>query len=144
MATAVQNPDTPASSGSVPDSGGSTTSEQTVPRGAIDEVYALDEEADKYIEVLEAEDTRWHFKVRLTVKYVPAVMPDLEDAYSAAEAFTHAIAEETVAVLARYGIDKDVSVWAELPLGEGKVAILGNTRYSAERQSYRFERFAGW
>jgi|GEM_PF-3064109 len=115
----------------------------TIPQSAIDEIYAIsqDEIVNKYIEVINTEDEPGYFVVTVEIKYVSEVMSTLEDAYSQAEIYTPAVAQSTVKILNKYGIDKDVSVWGRLIFSEDEIVLLGNTWYDAKLKSYNFKRY---
>ena len=115
----------------------------TIPQSAIDEIYAIsqDQLVNKYIEVINTEDKPGYFVVTVEIKYVPEVMSTLEDAYSQAEIYTPAVAQSTVEILNKYGIDKDVSVWGRLIFSEDEIVLLGNTWYDVRLKSYNFERY---
>ncbi len=117
----------------------------TIPQSAIDEIYAIsqDELVNKYIEVINTEDKPGYFVVTVEIKYVPEVMSTLEDAYSQAEIYTPAVAQSTVEILTKYGIDKDVSVWGRLIFSEDEIVLLGNTWYNAELKTYEWNRYKG-
>ena len=114
-----------------------------IPQSAIDEIYTItqDETVNKYIKVIDTEDKPGYFVVTVEIKYVPAVMSNLEDAYSQAEMFTPIVARNTVEILNEYGFNKDVSVWGRLIFSEDEIVLLGNTWYDASSNSYRFERY---
>jgi len=117
----------------------------TIPKSAIDEIYAItqDESVKRYIEVINTEDESGYFVVRVEIKYVPEVVTTLEDAYSQAEIYTPAVAQSTVEILNKYGIDKDVSVWGRLIFSEDEIVLLGNTWYNAELKTYEWNRYKG-
>lgn len=117
--------------------------EQTVPQSAIDEIYAISQDklTNKYVEVINTEDESGYFKVTIEIKYVPEVMSAMEDAYAQAEAYTPLVAQSTVKILNKYGIDKDVSVWGRLVFSKDEIVLLGNTWYNAELKTYKFERY---
>jgi len=117
--------------------------EQPVPQSAIDEIYSIsqDETVGRYIEVRKIEDRGDYLYVGINIKYDPEIIAELEDAFIQAEVFTDAVAQNTVKIINEHGIDKDVSVWAQLPLGDNEVALLGNTWYDAKLKNYNFERY---
>ena len=44
--------------------------------------------------------------------------------------------ESAVKILKKYDINQDVSVWAQLPLKEGGVQVLGHARYEAKKGTF--------
>jgi len=135
--------------GSLVACGGSTTETQApalspaLPSSAVNEIYAIsqDETVGRYIEVRQVEDKGEYLYVGINIKYDPEIIAKLEDAFIQAEVYTDAVAQDTVKIINKHGIDKDVSVWAQLPLGNNEVALLGNTWYDAKLKSYNFKRY---
>ena len=117
----------------------------TIPQSVLEEIYALtqDESVNRYTEIKAVEQESGSCKVQIDIKYDPEVCATLDDAFVQAKAFTGAIAQDTVRILSRYDINEHVSVWTHLPLGEGEVALLGNTWYDANLKSYEFKRYKG-
>ena len=112
-----------------------------IPQSAINEIYAADDDeiVNKYIEIKHVEDKGGYCYIQIDIK--PEVCEDLEHAFELAGVFTDATAQNAVKIFNRYGINKDISVWARLPLGNNEVALLGRTWYSASSNSYKFERY---
>ncbi len=124
--------------------GGTTEAPQPQITSSIkQEIYAIgqDEAVKRYIEIREVEDKQGYLYVSINIKHDPEIITNLEDAYVQAQVYTNAIAKDTVKILNKYNINQDVSVWAQLPLGDGEVALLGNTWYSAQSNSYTFKRY---
>jgi len=117
----------------------------TVPESAINEIYTItqDETVNEYVEVIDTEDKPGYFVVTVEIKYVSEVMSTLEDAYSQAELYTPLVAQSTVKIFNKHGIDKDVSVWGRLIFSEDEVVLLGNTWYNAELKTYKWNRYKG-
>jgi len=122
---------------------GETTPKPQITSSIKQEIYAIgqDEAVNRYIEIREVEDKQGYLYVGINIKYDPEIITNLEDAYVQAQVYTNAIAKDTVKILNKYNINQDVSVWAQLPLGDGEVALLGNTWYSAQSNSYTFKRY---
>jgi len=91
--------------------------------------------------VLNTEDELGYFRVTIEIKYVPEVVSAMEDAYAQAEAYIPLVAQSTVKILNKYGIDKDVSVWGRLIFSKDEIVLLGNTWYNAKLKTYKFERY---
>ena len=122
---------------------GETTPKPQIASKIIGEIYAKSdgEVVNKYMEIREVEDRRDNLYVGINIKFVPEIVTNLEDAFTQARVFTDAVAKETVKIFNKYNINQDVSVWAQLPFGDGTVALLGNTWYSAQSNSYTFKRY---
>ncbi len=115
-----------------------------IPPAAISEIYAMSEAKDvrEYVEVKDVSDRGDYCYVMIYIKSLPGEFTTLEDALPQAEAFTRTFTEATVKILNRYDINKDLSVWAQLPLEEGGVTVLGHAEYDAKHQAFRdFERY---
>lgn len=114
-----------------------------IPTDVLNQIQSLadDEPVSKYVSVLSVEDEGGYLQIHLEIPYNPELIYDLEDAFKQAEIWTGAIAQNTVKLLKTSNVDIDVSVWARLPLGEGKVALLGNTWYSEAQGTYKWERY---
>jgi len=114
-----------------------------IPREAIDEIYAMNEDEliSKYAEVKEVQDRKDYCYIMVYIKFVPEEVTNLEDAYVQAELFTGTFAESAVKILNEHGINEDVLVWAQLPLEDGEVTVLGHTGYDSTLESYNFERY---
>ena len=115
-----------------------------IPPAAISEIYAMseDEPTSKYIEVKQVDDREDYCYIMIYIKRVPEEVTNLEDALDQAGIFTRTCAEGAVKILNEYDINKDVSVWAQLPLEEGGVTVLGYAEYDAKTDTFHdFERY---
>ncbi len=115
-----------------------------IPPAAISEIYAMseDEPTSKYIEVKQVDDREDYCYIMIYIKRVPEEVTNLEDALDQAGIFTRTFVEGAVKILNEYDINKDISVWAQLPLEEGGVTVLGHAEYDAKTDSYHdFERY---
>ena len=115
-----------------------------IPPAAISEIYAMSEaEAIKdYVEVKDVSDRGDYCYVMIYIKSLPGEFTTLEDALPQAKTFTRTFTEAAVKILSRYDINKDLSVWAQLPLEEGGVTVLGHAEYDAKRNTLLdFERY---
>ena len=115
-----------------------------IPPAAISEIYAMSEAKDvrEYVEVKAVQDREAYRYIMVYIKSPPGEVISLEDAYDQAVLYTRTFAEGAVKILAEHGINEDVSVWAQLPLKEGGVTVLGHTFYDAKTDSYYdFERY---
>ncbi len=113
-----------------------------IPQAGVNEIYSLDQDTSRYIQIKNVTDESDYCRITIDIVYNPEIITGLEDAYDQAEIFTKAIAQDAVAILKSHDADKDISVWAQLPLGEGEVALLGNTWYYADSQEYtQFKRY---
>ena len=114
-----------------------------IPPAAITEIYVMSEAKDveDYVEAKDS-DRGDYFYVMIYIKSLPGEFVTLEDALPQAKKFTLSFAEAAVNILNRYDINKDISVWAQLPLEEGGVTVLGHAEYDAKRQTFHdFERY---
>lgn len=120
-----------------------TSNQPTIPQAAINEIYAGpaydDEIVNKFIEIKCVEDKGSYCHIQIVIQ--PEECEDLELAFELARVFTDYIAHIAVITLDKYGINKDVFVWAQLPLGNNEVALLGRTWYDASSNTYEFKRY---
>ncbi len=66
----------------------------------------------------------------------------LDDGLTRAQTATLALAHASVEMINQHDINKDVRVWAQLPLRDGGVTVLGHAAYEARSKSFQeFERF---
>ncbi|MFC1942974.1 hypothetical protein ACFLWO_00090 [Chloroflexota bacterium] len=115
-----------------------------IPPAAISEIYAMSEAeaVREYVEVKDVSDRGDYCYVMIYIKSLPGEFTTLEDALPQAKTFTRTFAEAAVKTLSRYDIDRDLSVWAQLPLEEGGVTVLGHAEYDAKQQTFHdFERY---
>ncbi|MFC1918623.1 hypothetical protein ACFLWW_01435 [Chloroflexota bacterium] len=116
-----------------------------IPPAAISEIYAMSEAAAvrEHVEVKDVSDREDYCYVMIYIKSLPGEVTTLEDALPQAKEFTMTFAEAAVKILNRYDINnKDLSVWAQLPLEEGGVTVLGHAEYDAKRETFSdFERY---
>ena len=115
-----------------------------IPPAAITEIYAMSEAKDvrNYVEVKDVSDREDYCYVMIYIKSLPGEFTTLEDALPQAKTFTKTFTEAAVKILSEYDINKDLSVWAQLPLEEGGVTVLGHAEYDAKRQTFHdFERY---
>ncbi len=105
-----------------------------IPPAAISEIYAMSEaEAIKeFVEVKDVSDREEHIYVMIYIKSLPGEFTTLEDALPQAKTFTETFTEAAVKIINRYDINKEISVWAQLPLEEGGVSVLGHAEYDGE------------
>ena len=119
-------------------------SPKSIPPAAISEIYAMSEAKDvrDYVEVKDVSDRGDYCYVMIYIKSLPGEFKTLEDALPQAKTFTRTFAEAAIKILNRYDSNKDLSVWAQLPLEEGGVTILGHAEYDAKRKAFHdFERY---
>ena len=108
-----------------------------IPPDAIDEIYAMsDGPASKYAEVKVVKDREDYCYIMVYIKYVPEEVTNLEDAYIQAELLTRTSAESAVNILNGYGINENVDVWAQLPLKDGGVTVLGHAGYDVKTDTF--------
>ncbi|MFC1533482.1 hypothetical protein ACFL7M_08990 [Thermodesulfobacteriota bacterium] len=115
-----------------------------IPSAATSEIYALSETkaVGGIVEVKEVQDRVDFCYIMIYVKSLPGEVTTLNDALDKAKVFTGTFVKSAVKILKRYDINQDVSVWAQLPLKEGGLEVLGHARYDAKRDTFHdFERF---
>ena len=113
-------------------------SPKPIPPAAISEIYAMSEAKDvrDYVEVKDVSDRGDYCYVMIYIKSLPGEFTTLENALPQAKTFTRTFVEAAVKIINRYDINKDLSVWAQLPLEEGGVTVLGHAEYSAGGRNY--------
>ncbi len=119
-------------------------SPKPIPPAAISEIYAMSEAKDvrDYVEVKTVQDRGDYCYVMIFIKSLPGEFTTLEDALPQAKTFTRTFVEAAVKIINKYDINKDLSVWAQLPLEEGGVTVLGHAEYDAKRKTFHdFERY---
>lgn len=109
-----------------------------IPQAAISEIYAMSEaEAVKeYVEVKDVSDRGDYCYVMIYIKSPPGEFTALEDALPQAKTYTRTFTEAAVKILSSYEINKNLSVWAQLPLEEGGVTVLGHAEYDAKSKTF--------
>ncbi|MFC2052454.1 hypothetical protein ACFLT4_06975 [Chloroflexota bacterium] len=123
---------------------GCTPPPKPIPPAAISEIYAMSEAeaVREYVEVKDVQDREDYCYIMIYITSLPGEFTTLEDALPQAKTFTRTFVEAAVKILNRYDINKDLSVWAQLPLEEGGVTVLGHAEYDAKRQTlHDFERY---
>jgi len=117
---------------------------KSIPPAATSEIYAMSEAQDveEYVEVKTVQDRVDSCYIMIYIQSVSGEFTTLEDALPKAITFTRSFAETAVKILNNYDINKDLSVWAQLPLEEGGVTVLGHAEYNAKDDTYHdFERY---
>ena len=115
-----------------------------IPPAAITEIYALTEAKDvaKYVEVKDVQDRKDFCYIMIFIKSLPEEPTTLDAALDQAKKFTKEFVESTVKIFKKYNINQDISVWAQLPLKDEEVSVLGHARYDAKHDKYiDFERY---
>ena len=106
-----------------------------IPQAAIDEVIALNHAGDTadHVEIKTFSDRDDYGYVMFYIKSLPGEFTSLEDAIPLAEKYSLDVAEVIVEILEKYDINKDLSVWAQLPLEDGGVTVLGHAEYDGNK-----------
>ena len=115
-----------------------------IPPAAVSEIYSMSEAKAfrEYLEVKDVNDRGDYCYVMIYIKSLPGEFTTLKDALPLAKKFTRSFTEAAVKIINRYDINKDLSVWAQLPLEEGGVTVLGHAEYDAKRKTFHdFERY---
>jgi len=121
----------------------SCSSPTPIPPAAISEIYAMSEAQDMrdYVEVKTVQDRGENCYIMIYIQPLSGEFTSLEDALPQATTFTRSFTETAVTILNKYDVNKDLSVWAQLPLEEGGVTVLGHAEYNAKEDTYHdFER----
>ena len=107
---------------------------KSIPPAAISEIYAMSEANDvrDYVEVKDVSDRGDYCYIMIYIKSLPGEFTTLEDALPLAKTYTTTFTESAVKIINRYDINKPLSVWAQLPLEEGGVTILGHAEYDGK------------
>jgi hypothetical protein len=114
-----------------------------IPSAAIGKIYALNETkaVNGFVEVKEVQDRAEFCYIMIYIKSLPGEVTTLNDALDTAKVFTGTLLKSAVNILKGYDINQDVSVWAQLPLKEGGVEVLGHAKYTAKHETFHdFER----
>ena len=118
---------------------------EPIPAAAISAIYALSKAkaAGGIAEVKEVQDRKDLCYIMAYVTSLPGETTPLNEGLDKAKIFTGTLVKSAVNILRGYDIKQDVSVWAQLPLKEGGVEVLGHARYDAGSDTfYDFERLA--
>jgi hypothetical protein len=121
-------------------------SKKPIPPAAISEIYALAGARSwlygEYVEVKDVQDRGDYCYIMIYIKSLPDETRTLNDALDKAKVFTKTFVESAVNILRRYDINKDVSVWAQLPLKGGEVNVLGHAEFDSKKGNFHdFEKF---
>ena len=119
-------------------------SPEMISPAAISEIYAMSEAeaVREYVEVKDVSDRGDYCYVMIYIKSPPGEFTTLEDALPQAKEYTRSFTEAAVKILNRYDTNKNLSVWAQLPLEEGGVTVLGHAEYDAKTDTFHdFERY---
>jgi len=115
-------------------------SKKAIPPAAVTEIYALAGDRSwlygEYIEVKDVQDRADFCYIMIYIKSLPEEPTTLNDALDKAKVFTRTFVESAVKILKRYDINQDVSVWAQLPLKEGGVQVLGHARFESKKGTF--------
>ena len=115
-------------------------SKKPIPPAAITEIFAMAGARTwlygEYVEVKDVQDRKEFCYIMIYIKSLPEEPATLNDAVDKAKVFTRTFVESAVKILKKYDINQDVSVWAQLPLKEGGVNVLGHARFEAKRGTF--------
>lgn len=111
-----------------------------IPPAAITEIYAMAGARTwlygEYVEVKDVQDRKEFCYIMIYIKSLPEEPATLKDALDKAKVFTRTFVESAVKILKKYDINQDVSVWAQLPLKEGGVQVLGRASFDAKKGTF--------
>ena len=118
---------------------------EDIPPEAITEIYAMAGARTwlygDYVEVKDVQDRKEFCYIMIYIKSLPEEPTTVNDALDKAKVFTRTFVKSTVKILKKYDINQDVSVWAQLPLKQGGVQVLGHAGYEAKNGTFHdFER----
>lgn len=108
----------------------------------INELHSIASEPmiSKHLSIASIEQESKLIRINIDLVYDPEYISNMEDAFLQAEVWSRATAESAINILAKNNIQSNVSVWARLPFNKDKIALLGNTRYDCDSNSYKFTR----
>jgi hypothetical protein len=109
-----------------------------IPSAAISKIYALNETkaVNGIAEIKEVQDRAEFCYIMIYIKSLPGEVTTLNDALDTAKVFTGTLVKSAVNILKGYDINQDVSVWAQFPLKEGGVEVLGHAKYTAKHDTF--------
>ena len=94
-----------------------------IPTAAISEIYALSktEAVGGNVEVKEVQDRSDLCYIMIYINSLPGEATTLNEAFDKAKVYTGALVKSAVKILKSHEVNRDASVWAQLPL---KIKIL--------------------
>jgi hypothetical protein len=109
-----------------------------IPSAAISKIYALNETkaVNGIVEVKEVQDRAELCYIMIYIKSLPGEVTSVNEALETAKVFTGTLVKSAVNILKGYNVNQDVSVWAQLPLKEGGVEVLGHAKYIAKQDTF--------
>ena len=117
--------------------------DKVIPETVLSAISAISDPAaiGDRIEIKEVRDRGDYAYIMIFIGS-PGEFTTLDDGLARAPTATLALAHAIVEIINEHDINKDVRVWAQLPLRDGGVTVLGHVAYAAKSKSFQeFERF---
>ena len=117
--------------------------DKVIPETVLSAISAISDPAviGDRIEIKEVRDRGEHAYIMIFIGS-PGEFATLDDGLARAQTATLALAHAIVEIINEHDINKDVRVWAQLPLRDGGVTVLGHAEYEARSKSFHeFARF---
>lgn len=117
--------------------------DKVIPETVLSAISAISDPAviGDRIEIKEVRDRGEHAYIMIFIGS-PGEFATLDDGLARAQTATLALAHAIVEIINEHDINKDVRVWAQLPLRDGGVTVLGHAEYEAKNKSFHeFARF---
>ena len=117
--------------------------DKVIPETVLSAISAISDPAaiGDRIEIQEVRDRGDYAYIMIFIGS-PGEFTTLDDGLARAPTATLALARAIVEIINKHDINKDVRVWAQLPLRDGGVTVLGHAAYEAKSKSFHeFERF---
>ncbi|MDE0448088.1 MAG: hypothetical protein OXH96_15600 [Spirochaetaceae bacterium] len=118
--------------------------DKVIPETALSAISAISDPAaiGDRIEIKEVRDRGDYAYIMIFIGSPQGEFTTLDDGLARAQTATLALAHAIVEIINKHDVNKDVRVWAQLPLRDGGVTVLGHAAYEARNNSFHeFERF---
>ena len=118
--------------------------DKVIPETVLSAISAISDPAaiGDRIEIQEVRDRGDYAYIMIFIGSPQGEFTTLDDGLARAQTATLALVHAAVEIINKHDINKDVRVWAQLPLRDGGVTVLGHAAYEAKGKSFReFERF---
>ena len=115
-----------------------------IPETALSAISAISDPAaiGDRIDIQEVSDRGDYAYIMIFIGSPPGEFTTLDDALTRAQTATLALVHASVEIINQHDVNKDVRVWAQLPLRDGGVTVLGHAAYEARGKLFReFQRF---
>lgn len=118
--------------------------DKVIPETVLNTISAISDPAaiGDRIEIREVRDRGDYAYIMVFIGSPQGEFTTLDDGLFRARTATLALTHAIVEIINEHDINKDVRVWAQLPLSDGGVEVLGHAAYEARSKSFHeFERF---